>query len=60
VGGADAARDKVARRRARLRRLLDEAARQGAFTPEAELAAVLGVSMRTIKRDMASLRQERA
>ena len=42
----------------RLRRLLDEAARQGALAPEATLAAALGVSVRTIKRDMAALRQQ--
>ncbi|MDQ7029937.1 MAG: tetratricopeptide repeat protein [Ardenticatenia bacterium] len=48
---------KVARRRHRLLRLLREAADQAAAPTVAALAEALGVSARTIKRDLASLRQ---
>ncbi len=49
---------KTARRRARLLRLLQEAAAQGAAPTQAHLARALGVGVRTIARDMAALRQE--
>lgn len=47
---------KVARRQHRLRRLLAEAAAQGAAPTVDNLAAALGVDARTIKRDLAALR----
>ncbi|NJN18574.1 MAG: tetratricopeptide repeat protein [Oscillochloris sp.] len=53
---ADAALPSPAeRRRHVLKRLLDEAAAQGAAPTDADLAAVLNVSRRTIIRDMAAL-----
>jgi DNA-binding SARP family transcriptional activator/tetratricopeptide (TPR) repeat protein len=59
AGAADALvlqqHGKAALRRHRLRRLLDEAAAQGAAPTDADLAAALGVSRRTILRDMADL-----
>lgn len=48
---------KVALRQHRLRRLLDEAAAQGAAPTDDELAAALGVSRRTVLRDIAQLAQ---
>jgi hypothetical protein len=47
---------RAAGRRHVLARLLVEAANQGAAPTDADLAAALGVSRRTILRDMASLR----
>ncbi|HHS97626.1 MAG TPA: tetratricopeptide repeat protein [Chloroflexi bacterium] len=47
---------KVARRRHRLLRLLEEAREQGAAPTVAHLAEALGVSERTLKRDLAALR----
>ena len=53
------ARDgKVTQRRARLQRLLAEAHEQGAVPTQADLACALGVSGRTIRNDLAALRQE--
>jgi predicted DNA-binding transcriptional regulator YafY len=48
----------VASRQARILRLLAEAQAQGASPTEADLACALGVSERTIKRDIAALWQE--
>jgi predicted DNA-binding transcriptional regulator YafY len=60
-GAADASvlhqSGKAALRRHRLRRLLDEAAAQGAAPTDDELAAALGVSRRTVLRDIAQLAQ---
>lgn len=53
------ARGAVALRRSRLARLLREAQAQGAVPTTAELAAVLGVSQRTIQRDLAALADAR-
>lgn len=50
---------KVARRRYRLRRLLEEAQRQQASPTDQDLARALGVSRHTILRDMATLARER-
>ena len=50
-------RGKVQRRRYRLRRLLGEATEQGAAPTIDDLAAALGASRATIKRDLADLRQ---
>jgi len=50
------ARGAIALRRARLSRLLDEAEAQGATPTAAHLAEALGVSKRTIQRDMAASR----
>jgi tetratricopeptide (TPR) repeat protein len=49
---------KVARRRHRILRLLQEAQAQGAAPTHSHLAGALGVSRRTIERDMAALRCE--
>ncbi|MCB8965808.1 MAG: AAA family ATPase [Ardenticatenaceae bacterium] len=49
--------DKVARRRQQIMRLLAEAEKQGARPTIADLAAALGSSQPTIKRDLAALRQ---
>lgn len=46
----------IAVRRARLARLIQEAGQQGIRPKEADLAAALGVNVRTIQRDMAHLR----
>ncbi|MDH3681830.1 MAG: AAA family ATPase [Acidimicrobiia bacterium] len=46
------------RRRRRLLRLIVEAAEQGGAARQSDLAAILEVSERTIKRDLALLRQE--
>lgn len=63
AGPADAAlrqvRGDVALRRARLSRLLQEAGDQGAAPTAADLAEGLGVSKRTIQRDLAALRHTR-
>jgi hypothetical protein len=48
----DALADKAERRRQRLRRLLHEAEAQGAAPTDDDLARALGVSRRTILRDM--------
>ena len=48
----DAIRDKGSRRRHRLVRLVDEAADAGAAPTDDDLAAALGVSRRTILRDI--------
>lgn len=45
-------------RRSRLQRLLDEAISQGAVASQEDLARVLHVSVRTIKRDCAYLQQQ--
>ncbi len=47
--------DELARRRHRLRRLLDEAAQQDARPTVRALAEVLGVSPRTVRRDLRAL-----
>ena len=47
---------KVDRRRHRLSRLLNEASEQGCFPSYQHLADALGVSLRTIERDMAVLK----
>jgi hypothetical protein len=61
AGAPDAAlkraRGAVALRRARLARLLEEADAQGATPSASHLASALGVSKRTIQRDLAALRQ---
>ncbi len=49
---------KVTRRHHRLLRLLNEARAQGAAPTQEHLAEAVGVSRRTIERDMALLRQE--
>jgi tetratricopeptide (TPR) repeat protein len=49
---------KVTRRHHRLLRLLDEARAQGAAPTQQHLAEAVGVSRRTIERDMAFLRQQ--
>lgn len=49
---------KVARRRHRILRLLSEAQAQGAVPTHRHLAEALGVSQRTIERDMAMLHRE--
>jgi DNA-binding SARP family transcriptional activator len=51
----DAISDPVERRRHRLQRLLDEAAQSAATPTDDDLARALGVSRRTILRDMAVL-----
>ncbi len=48
---------KVARRRHRLMRLLEEAKQQGAAPSYRDLAEALGVGLRTVERDMASLKE---
>lgn len=50
------ARGAIGLRRARLQRLLDESRAQGAHPHLDHLAQVLGVSTRTIRRDLAALR----
>lgn len=61
VGEADrrilVSEGKVALRRKRVIRLLDEAAAQGAMPTVQDLARVLGVSLRTIEADLAVLRR---
>jgi len=52
-----AAEGKVALRRARIRRLLDEAAAQDGVPTERDLAEALGVTPRTIRSDVAALRE---
>lgn len=49
-------RSKVARRRQRILHLLAEAQAQGAVPRDEDLAAVLDVSLPTLRRDMAALR----
>jgi DNA-binding SARP family transcriptional activator len=51
---------KAALRQHRLRRLLDEAVAQGAAPTDDELATALGVSRRTVLRDIAALAQSGA
>lgn len=50
--------DKVSLRRQRLRRLLQEAAQQGARPTQEHLAQALKVSLRTIAQDIASLQDD--
>jgi hypothetical protein len=61
AGPADAAlkhaQGAIALRRARLARLRREAEAQGAHPTIAQLADALNVSARTIKRDLAALRE---
>jgi tetratricopeptide (TPR) repeat protein len=54
------ARGAIALRRARLGRLLQEAKRQGATPTVGQLAEALGVSDRTVQRDLAALRHDRS
>jgi predicted ATPase/DNA-binding SARP family transcriptional activator len=54
----DAVRGKVARRHHRLLRLLTEAQAQDAAPTHTHLAEALGVSRRTIERDVAALRRK--
>lgn len=49
---------RVALRRSRIQRLLSEAVEQGATATQEDMAAVLQVSVRTIKRDCAALQKE--
>jgi tetratricopeptide (TPR) repeat protein len=49
---------KIARRRQRILRLLREAQAQGAAPRDEDLVKVLGVSLSTLRRDMAALRAE--
>jgi tetratricopeptide (TPR) repeat protein len=51
--------DKTERRQKRLQRLLQQAREQGATPTYDQLAQALETSLRTIKRDMATLRQQR-
>ena len=53
-----ASEGKVALRRARLRRLLEEANEQGAVPTQDDLAHALGVTQRTIRSDLVALRQQ--
>ena len=48
--------DPVERRRRRMRRLLSEANRQGADPRIEDVAAALGVSVATVRRDLSVLR----
>ena len=48
-------RGRIALRRVRIQRLLDEALAQGAVATQEDLAQVLQVSVRTVRRDCASL-----
>ncbi|NOZ06069.1 MAG: hypothetical protein GXP41_06915 [Chloroflexi bacterium] len=52
------AKGAIAVRRARLSRLIREVRQQGIHPREADLAAALGVSVRTIQRDLAYLRKK--
>lgn len=54
----DAITDKATRRRQRLRRLLDEAANQNAAPTDDDLARALGVSRRTVLRDMQAMESD--
>jgi hypothetical protein len=54
---AGAASGKVQQRRQQLTHMLNEISGQGALAPVTALAAILNVSERTIKRDLAALRQ---
>jgi tetratricopeptide (TPR) repeat protein len=53
-----ASEGKVALRRARLLRLVEEAREQGAVPTQDDLARALGVTRRTIRSDLAALRQQ--
>ncbi|MEW5721416.1 MAG: DUF1670 domain-containing protein, partial [Chloroflexota bacterium] len=52
-------KNKTARRQQRLRRLLAEAAAQGASPTHAHLADALGVGLRTVERDVAAIRRQK-
>ncbi len=54
---ADAELSGPEQRRARLRRVMSEAAAQGALARVEDLAAALDVSVATIRRDLAILRR---
>ena len=54
----EAVADKSERRRYRLKRLLEEAEQQGAAPTDDDLAEALGVSRRTILRDLQAMAQE--
>lgn len=62
AGEADSAllrrEGKAALRRRRLKRLIAEAAAQGAAPTDDDLARALGVNVRTVERDMAALREK--
>jgi Mn-dependent DtxR family transcriptional regulator len=49
---------RIALRRVRIQRLLDEALAQGAVATQEDLAQVLQVSVRTVRRDCASLQAQ--
>ncbi len=51
-------RGPIALRRTRLQRLLSEAVEQGAAATQEDIASVLNVSVRTIKRDCAALQKQ--
>jgi DeoR/GlpR family transcriptional regulator of sugar metabolism len=53
----EALKEAPARRQARIQRLLQEAAEQGATPTLGDLAAALSVSKPTVRRDLAALRR---
>jgi DeoR/GlpR family transcriptional regulator of sugar metabolism len=50
--------DPVERRRIQIARLLGEAEQEGALATAKDLAAALGVSVSTVRRDLAALRSQ--